>query len=84
MRNQSTKFTFRLLKGGFGALVAFASPGALHAQSCALCYQVAANSGANFIQALKHGIFVLLFPPLVIGTAVVIAAYRKRYQYMED
>jgi hypothetical protein len=84
MKHRSTRSRFRFLKRSFAALVALASPAALYAQSCALCYQDAANSGANFIQALKHGILVLLFPPLLIGTAVVIVAYRKRYQCVED
>ena len=66
---------------GFAALMAGALPGSVYAQSCALCYQAAANSGANFIEALKKGILVLVFPPLLIGCAIVIAAYRKRHQY---
>jgi len=49
-----------------------------------MCYQTAANSGAHFIQALKHGILILLFPPLLIGAAITIAAYRKREHYAED
>lgn len=84
MRHPSKKYCIRLLKRSFAAFVALASPAVLYAQSCALCYQDAANSGANFIRALKHGILVLLFPPLLIGITVVIAAYRKRYQYIED
>jgi len=80
----STKSEFRFLAPAFAALLAFASPSALHAQSCALCYQVAANSGANFIQALKRGILVLLFPPLIIGAAVILVAYRKRHQWVDD
>jgi K+-transporting ATPase A subunit len=68
----------------FVAMVMFVSPAALYAQSCALCYQAAANSGANFIEALKRGILVLLFPPLLIGSCVVIAAYRKRDQYVAE
>jgi hypothetical protein len=64
--------------------MALALPGPLYAQSCALCYQAAANSGANFIEALKKGILVLVFPPLLIGCAIVLAAYRKRHQYAEE
>jgi hypothetical protein len=84
MANRKAKSGLRLLALGFATLLAFASPSALYAQSCALCYQVAANSGANFIQALKHGILVLLFPPLIIGGGVILLAYRKRYQFAED
>ena len=66
------------------ALFFIVAPTVLHAQSCALCYQAAANSGANFIEALKRGILVLAFPPLLIGIGIAIAAYRKRYQFTED
>lgn len=71
------------LKRGLPALAMLASPSALYAQSCALCYQSAAHSGAHFIQALKHGILILLFPPLCIGTGIAIMAYRKRNQHAE-
>jgi hypothetical protein len=75
---------FQLLKRSLAALAVLASPSALYGQSCALCYQTAANSGTHFIQALKHGILILLFPPLCIGTGIAIMAYRKRNQYAED
>src|SRR5437667_6056880 len=71
------------LKRGLPALAMLASPSALYAQSCALCYQSAAHSSAHFIQALKHGILILLFPPLCIGTGIAIMAYRKRNQHAE-
>ena len=78
------KARYQLLKCGVTALALLVSPLSLYAQSCALCYQTAANSGTHFIQALKHGILILLFPPLSIGTIVAIVAYRKRNQYAED
>jgi hypothetical protein len=84
MKHRAAVPRFRILTLSFSALAAFASPGTLYAQSCALCYQSAANSGPNFIQALKHGILVLLFPPLLIGAGVIVTAYRKRDQFAED
>lgn len=84
MKHPTAKSGFRFLTLSFASLVALASPAALYAQSCALCYQAAANSGANFIQALKHGILVLLFPPLFIGTGIIIMAYRKRDQFADN
>jgi hypothetical protein len=84
MSNQAAKSRFRFSTLSLAMLVALAAPSGLYAQSCALCYQAAANSGANFIVALKRGILILLFPPLFIGSAILITAYRKRYRYAED
>ena len=64
-------------------LAVLLAPSALYAQSCAMCYSTAANSGAQLIQALKEGILILLFPSLFIGTLIVVVAYRKRNQYAE-
>jgi hypothetical protein len=71
----------RTLKRALMALAALVSPSALYAQGCALCYQAAAASGAKFIQALKEGILIMLFPPLLIMSAIFYAAYRKRNQF---
>jgi hypothetical protein len=84
MSDQAAKSRFRIWILSLAVLIALAAPSGLYAQSCALCYQAAANSGANFIEALKRGILILLFPPLLIGSGIVIAAYRKRYRYVED
>jgi len=51
------------------------------AQSCALCYTQAAGAGPRVIQALKSGILVLIFPPMLICTGLIIAGYRKRNTY---
>jgi hypothetical protein len=63
------------------AVAVLLSPSALFAQGCALCYQGAAASGAQFIQALRHGILIMFFPPLLIMGAIFYAAYRKRNQF---
>ena len=52
------------------ALLAFLSPSALFAQGCAMCYQTAAGSGAQFIQALRDGILIMFFPPILIMGAI--------------
>jgi hypothetical protein len=75
---------FWFLGSVLAALGVLANPAALYAQSCAMCYQTAANSGSRFIQALKAGILILLFPPLLIGTAIVVIAYRKRNQFAQE
>ena len=62
-------------------LVAVLSPSALFAQGCAMCYQTAAGSGSQFIQALRHGILIMFFPPILIMGLIYYAAYRKRDQF---
>lgn len=63
---------------------ATALPGTLWAQSCALCYQAAASSGARFVGALRSGIMILIMAPVAIGTGFAIAAYRKRNLCADD
>jgi hypothetical protein len=84
MTHTATEHRFRFLKRGLAALSVIANPPALYAQSCAMCYQDAANSGPHFIQALKSGILILLFPPLFICAGITIMAYRKRNQSAGD
>src|SRR5271169_2394260 len=62
-------------------VAAVLSPSALFAQGCAMCYQTAAGSGGQFIQALRHGILIMFFPPILIMAAIFYAAYRKRNQF---
>jgi len=64
-------------------MAAMASPAALYAQSCAMCYQSAAASGPRSIHALKVGILILMIPPVLITAAVVYLAYTKRDQFNE-
>jgi hypothetical protein len=63
------------------AIAALLSPSAIFAQGCAMCYQSAASSGAQFIQALRHGILIMFFPPILIMAGIYYAAYRKRNQF---
>jgi hypothetical protein len=84
MMRTVTPSGLRFLKRALAVLAVLASPQALYSQGCAMCYQTAANSGSRFIQALKHGILVLLFPPLFICTGIIVMAYRKRNQCVED
>jgi hypothetical protein len=62
-------------------LLAIAIPMPLFGQGCAMCYQSAAASGAQGAQALRHGILILLFPPLFISTAIGFFAYGKRNKF---
>ncbi len=65
----------------FAALI---TPSLGFAQSCALCYSQAAGSGARLIQALRSGILVLVFPPMLICIGIAVMAYRKRNQFNEE
>jgi hypothetical protein len=54
------------------------------AQSCALCYSAAAASKQSFIQGLRHGILVLMVPPMAICLAIGFVAYRRRQSEDDD
>jgi hypothetical protein len=69
------------MKAALTLLAAILSPAALYAQGCAMCYQTAANSGNPTVQALKRGILLMLFPPLVIASGILYMAYQKRNQF---
>jgi hypothetical protein len=64
-------------------LVALIVPALTFAQSCALCYSQAAGSGARLIQALRSGILILVFPPMLICVVLAVMTYRKRNQFNE-
>jgi hypothetical protein len=62
-------------------LTALFTPALAAAQGCALCYTQAANSSNKFIEALRSGILVLVFPPLAISIGIAYLAWRKRNQF---
>jgi hypothetical protein len=49
-----------------------------------MCYQSAAASGPRSIHALKVGILILMFPPLLITGAIVYLAYTKRDRFNQN
>jgi hypothetical protein len=61
--------------------IALLTPQVLFAQNCALCYSQAAASGQRVIEALRSGILILVFPPMLIFAIFTIMAYRKRNQF---
>jgi hypothetical protein len=76
-----------LLRQTSRALTLFASlavPAALSAQSCALCYTQAAESGHRLVQALRSGIVILVVPPMLICIGIAVMAYKKRNQFNEE
>jgi hypothetical protein len=59
------------------AVFALAAPG-VFAQGCAMCYQTAAGAPAQTQRALRHGILVLLFPPMFIFAGIIGMLYQRR------
>jgi hypothetical protein len=48
------------------------------AQSCALCYTSVAGGGPGVARALRGGILVLLVPPVMLFTALILVVVRWR------
>jgi hypothetical protein len=82
--NRTTRKIAAFLGRAAAALLVVASPAALYAQSCAMCYQSAAASGPRSIHALKMGILILMFPPLLITAGVAYLAYTRRDHFNEN
>lgn len=75
---------FQRLKFAAACAAAFCSPSALYAQSCVMCYQSAAASGPRTIHALKAGILILMFPPILITAGIVYLAYSRREKFNDN
>ena len=60
-----------------------ALPSSVAAQGCALCVTQAAQGGHRFIDALRSGILVLVFPPMAISIGIIYVSWRKRNQFRE-
>jgi hypothetical protein len=50
----------------------------VHAQSCAMCYQGAAASGAQGGAALRHGILLLFVPAISLFLGIFALIYHRR------
>jgi hypothetical protein len=77
MRNAIAS-ALKALKWGLTVAAVVAAPSALYAQGCAMCYQNAAAAGPRTAEALRHGILVMLFPPLFIFAGIIVMAHRRR------
>lgn len=73
---------FRFLSLIALALATFAP--AAFSQSCSLCYTQAASATAQFIQALRSGILILIIPPALMWTAMLVTVYRRRNKFRQD
>jgi hypothetical protein len=65
-------------------LIILLAPVPAFAQSCALCYTQAAQSGSRMIQALKSGILILIAPPTFMTIGMIVVCYRKRNQTRDN
>jgi hypothetical protein len=61
-----------------GALAIFAAPHSAAAQGCAMCYTSAAAAKKAGVQALQHGILILLVPPLLMFLGIAWFTFRRR------
>ena len=61
-----------------GVLAIFAAPHSAAAQGCAMCYTSAAAAKKAGIQALQHGVLILLVPPLLMFLAIFWVTFRRR------
>jgi hypothetical protein len=59
------------------ALIALPMPHVI-AQSCAMCYQGAAASGAQGGAALRHGILLLFIPAISLFVGIFALIYHRR------
>ena len=84
MDMRARRWASRTAVTGLALLAGIAAPATLFAQACPLCYQSAASGSAQFIQALKGGIVVLIIPCVLICTCVSVVTYRKRDACDED
>ncbi|MGB9335923.1 MAG: hypothetical protein WCB14_13000 [Candidatus Acidiferrales bacterium] len=74
----ATESAVKVFKRGLALVALVAAPSALYAQSCAMCYQNAAAAGPRTAEALRHGILIMLFPPLFIFAGIFVLAHRRR------
>jgi hypothetical protein len=72
---------FGWLAAALAVGVGLLSSALAYAQGCALCYNTASAVKAAGIQALRHGILILLIPPLVISSGVIYLGYRSRNHF---
>jgi hypothetical protein len=66
-----------LLLSCCAALIALPIPH-VSAQSCAMCYQGAAASGAQGSAALRHGILLLFVPAVSLFVGIFALIYHRR------
>jgi len=73
-----------LLALGLVAGIMLATAGLAQAQNCALCYTQAAGTAPRMKSALKSGILILIFPPMMICVGFMVTAYKRRNRFHQS
>lgn len=68
----------RWLIGAIAVAWAIAMPVAAQAQGCAMCYTSASAAKKAGMEALQNGVFILLFPPLLMFAAILWQTFHRR------
>ena len=74
----------RWIVGVGGLLVAFNCATDGWSQGCSMCYNSAAAAKVSAIEALKHGILILLIPPLAMFIGIFALAFRRRNRFNQN
>ena len=75
------QLALRLRRGPWAALAGGLVLAPAAALGCPTCYVVSASAGAGIAAALRSGILVLIVPPMLIFTAIAVAAVRGNHGY---
>ncbi len=75
------RFTRQFFSLGLVLMAMLILPSIADAQGCPLCITQAAQGGHRFIDALRSGILVLVFPPMAISIGIIYISWRKRNQF---
>jgi len=73
-----------MVAASLALVAALFSASAVFAQGCALCYTDAAATGPQTQAALRHGILVLMIPPMFIFAGLFLLLYRRRNLHRES
>ena len=76
-RKYNRALALAILTSAYLTLFALAAPDAM-AQGCAMCYQNAEASSPGGINALRHGILILLLPAVSLFVGIFAFIYSRR------
>jgi hypothetical protein len=74
----------RWIAGAGGLLVALNCATVGWSQGCSMCYNSAAAAKGSAVEALKHGILILLIPPLAMFVGIFALAFRRRNRFNQN